>query len=138
MRNSFETAPLRLLEKVRTTDNCWLWKGCTDIGGYGQMSLTSKTHIQAHRLSFIMHKGIVPNEKDVIMHLCDNPPCTNPDHLELGNQSKNMSHAWKVHPYPRKDKCKKGHAYDMINSRGHNVCKTCANKTSEKWRIKNG
>ena len=137
MRDSFATSPLRLLEKVETTDNCWLWKGSTDFGGYGQIRVDKKL-IQAHRLSFIFHKGIVPTEKEVIMHLCDNPPCTNPKHLEIGNQSKNMIHAWDVHPYPRKERCRNGHAYNGLNSRGHHVCKICANKSFKKWRIKNG
>lgn len=136
-RNTFDTAPLRFISKVDVTKGCWIWKGCTDIGGYGQLRLGRKSLIQAHRLSAILHKGQFPKENEVIMHLCDNPPCVNPNHLKVGSQSENIQHARDIKLYPRKKKCFRGHEYSRIDSNGWNHCKICHNINATKWRNKN-
>lgn len=45
-----------------------------------------------------LHGGEVPAYKDaalkkVVMHSCDNPECTNPNHLSIGTQKENMHDA---------------------------------------------
>ena len=69
---------------------CWGWKGYIS-SGYANVKVGKKT-ILAHRLSYILHKGEIPNGM-VIMHRCDNKICTNPDHLELGTRSQNSKDA---------------------------------------------
>ena len=45
-----------------------------------------------HRVAYAQHNNI--DLEDIkglsVMHLCDNPPCVNPDHLRLGTQQDNM------------------------------------------------
>jgi len=48
--------------------------------------------VLAHRLSYQIHKGEIP-EGMVVMHSCDNPSCVNPDHLSIGTQSQNIKEA---------------------------------------------
>lgn len=59
---------------------CWIWIANSNKGGYGLVSYKGNIRL-AHRVSYELHKGPIP-EGLVIDHLCRNPFCINPDHLE--------------------------------------------------------
>lgn len=67
---------------------CWGWIGATDSFGYGQIHREGRVQT-AHRVVWQLVNGPIPN-KMCVLHRCDNPPCTNPDHLFLGTQRDNM------------------------------------------------
>lgn len=67
-------------------EGCWGWSGALDTAGYGMISIGGKLH-KASRYSYRIYKGD-PSGSNVL-HKCDNPICTNPDHLFLGSQSDN-------------------------------------------------
>lgn len=67
-------------------NGCWIWNGCRDKWGYGDLSWFNK-HIQAHRLAWKLLRGD-PGKLDCL-HKCNNPPCCNPDHLYLGTDLEN-------------------------------------------------
>lgn len=69
---------------------CWIWTG-SRRNGYGEVwdATRQSKFIYAHRLSYEMHFGSIPDDMD-ICHKCDNPPCVRADHLFLGTHLANV------------------------------------------------
>lgn len=71
-----------------TPQGCWEWNGQRDRQGYGQIWFDGRTR-KVPRLAYTTWVGGVPTEL-MVRHRCDNPPCLNPDHFELGTGLDNM------------------------------------------------
>jgi hypothetical protein len=76
----------------RGPDECWDWLGSTFIvGGYGYIRITTMSedrHIRAHRLSYELHYGRIPDDLHV-HHRCFNVICVNPNHLSAETNQMN-------------------------------------------------
>jgi hypothetical protein len=63
---------------------CWMWQRRLDSNGYGRLG-----HRWAHVAMYQAAKGPIPAGLE-LDHLCRNPPCVNPDHLEAISHTENI------------------------------------------------
>lgn len=72
---------------IRQGGQCWIWEGGLS-GGYGVFRIKGISR-RAHIISYEIHYGTIPSSL-LVLHKCDVKRCVNPDHLELGDYSKNL------------------------------------------------
>jgi hypothetical protein len=130
-----ESNTARFWARVAKGDGCWSWTGGTNRNGYGTLHMgghTIRKPWRAHRFSWVLHNGPIPDGLWVL-HKCDNPPCCNPAHLFLGDRRANMLDAAAKGRIcnvgrSRLTHCKRGHEFTSENTRlydGHRYCKQC-------------
>ena len=99
------SAEERYWRYVTKTDGCWIWGGSVADTGYGVHWTDEKRLVGAHRYSYELHRGPIPDGLPVD-HRCHNLDptcrelaqcphrrCVNPDHLEPVTQAENMRRA---------------------------------------------
>ena len=130
----------RFWEKVVRTEDCWNWIGSNNGVGYGEIRIDGKK-VYAHRWAYEDAKGKIPDGHQ-IDHLCKNPSCVNPEHLEAVTAKVNVRRGNAVGPKPerKKDYCSNGHLYSentyvRPDGRGRN-CEECVRTRSREWQRK--
>lgn len=124
----------RITARVKITGTCWIWQGALR-NGYGAIGIAGKT-LYTHRLMYELRIGPIPDDL-VIDHLCRNPPCCNPDHMEAVTRGQNVLRGDRGRG-TRVTQCHRGHPYTpdntYVNPKGHRVCRTCKKAREQQYR----
>lgn len=83
----------RFWEQVIISESCWIWNGRI-TRGYGYLlSGFNHGYVKAHRASWLIHFGPIPDGL-CVLHDCpdgDNSRCIRPSHLWLGTRVENVA-----------------------------------------------
>lgn len=128
----------RFMRKVsHTPKGCWEWTGSRMRGKYnhGQFSVNGRT-VLAHRFAYETLVGPIP-EGLKLDHLCRNPCCVNPAHLEPVTLLENLRRGMRSNQNRDKICCLRGHPYDEDNTyvdrRGYRSCRACHREVNRAW-----
>lgn len=80
--------PTRIVDKIDTEGICWEWTAARDSNDYGRVRWEGSAAL-AHKVIWELLVGPVPEGLE-LDHLCRNPPCVNPDHLEPVTHAENI------------------------------------------------
>lgn len=138
--SAYRPAEDRFWAKVAksTPGACWEWTASLKTTGYGQFNDGHGRIRSAHRFAYELVFGPVP-EGLVLDHLCRNPRCCNPAHLEVVTQRENIMRSPTAPPAlnAQKSHCKRNHPLSGDNLRirlrpnrlPERVCRTCSGWT---------
>lgn len=120
--------------------SCWTWTRGKTRRGYGQIHFRGKNR-PAHRLAYELFIGPIPEHLH-LDHLCENPSCVYPGHLEPVPPQVNLvrSTTTIAGSNARKTHCPHGHEFTPANTRvdpkGSRRCRTCC--AAQIYAVRNG
>jgi len=136
------SAEIAFWEHVEKTETCWIWRGYLQ-NGYGYFAAgETRKWTRASGYAYRLLVGPVPDGL-VLDHLCKNPPCVNPAHLEpvtqqinvLRSEGRAAKNAGKTH-------CPAGHEYTpentYISKQRTRGCVICRRQRSQEWNRRVG
>ena len=150
---SFSEAEAKFWARVRKTSycpvaglpggGCWLWTGAlkssrhdSKAGGYGNFHPTTYGAANAHKFSYVLLVGPVPDGL-VLDHLCRVRRCVNPQHMEPVTNQENLLRG---DGFPainaRKTHCQAGHPLAgenlSVTLQGRR-CRICHRAANARW-----
>ena len=135
----------RFTRKIDTSGDCWKWTGCVIRTGYGAVWASSERRTAgAHRVAYELFVGPIPKGRQ-LDHLCRNPRCVRPDHLEPVTPRENTLRGTSfAAENARKTHCHRGHEYTPENTYLYKRngrwrdCRACMRAHRFAYRLKNG
>ncbi len=126
---------------------CWPWTGPKDWDGYGLFGVWDpsgrrRTTLRAHRVSYQLVYGTLPDNLGLDHYLCDDPGCVRPNHLRPATDRENTLRGNSPPAQnARKTRCLRGHPFNerntWVRSDGSRACRPC-NRTRKQIRRLNG
>ncbi len=117
---------------------CWIWIGWKNEKGYGRFVPHPRKNgpcqsVFAHQFSYRETYGVIPENMEPD-HLCRNPSCVNPSHLET------VTHQENIRRGKHRDLCPSGHKFDeentYVNPKGWRLCRQCHRDREKKCQLK--
>jgi HNH endonuclease len=138
------TVEERFWARVQKTETCWLWIGADNGSGYGRFYPAPRQSVAAHRFAYELLVGPIP-EGLQLDHLCRNPPCVNPAHLEpVTNRENSLRGISPLADNARKTHCPRGHSlldpenvYRWPGYFHRRYCRTCNQLRVQEHRARN-
>lgn len=129
----------RFWSRIHADGICWEWQGNKNTQGRGQFYANGRQH-QAHRVAYEILVGPVPDGLE-LDHLCRNPICANPDHLEPVTHRENILRGYNpAAANARKTHCKRGHPFDEVNTYhrrdGNRDCRQCIRDANRRHKAR--
>ena len=120
--------------KVNKSEGCWEWTGARQPAGYGTVRVLNRTCL-AHRVAYESLVGPIPDGLH-LDHLCRNPSCVNPAHLEPVTNRENITRGLCA---VRGTHCKRGHEFTPENTynvpkTGQRQCRECVRLHAARYR----
>lgn len=119
-----------------TPGACMPWTAYRDRRGYGKINMGGRRgRVEfAHRISYRALIGDIPDHL-VLDHLCRNPSCVRPDHLEPVTPRENVQRGVGGQHHASKTHCPAGHPYEGANlyvrtlpsGTKNRICRSCKN-----------
>ena len=127
----------RFFARVVEDGDCWRWVGAQRPDGYGNFIGGDGRTWAAHRWAYEFFIGPIPDGLH-LDHLCRNPSCVNPWHLDPVTAAVNNS---RIPPENRRqpnELCRRGHPMTpdnvRVNARGGRCCLTCRREYERNWQ----
>ena len=79
--------PIRPIDYTINDNGCWVWNWSVHPKGYATVQVNGRAR-KAHRVAYELANGPIPAGQ-IIRHLCGNPSCINPEHLQAGTITEN-------------------------------------------------
>lgn len=132
----------RFLSQVETTSGCWTWRGFLNDGGYGRFTIMGEP-VYAHRFSHEHFVGAIPDGFEVD-HLCKNPGCVRPSHLEaVAPRVNNLRSSSRAAENARRTHCVNGHelvgenvAITVSGGVRRRRCRVCSRLRTAEWKAR--
>lgn len=97
-----------IADRIDASGDCWEWTGSKNGDGYGTVQAEGRVQ-GSHRVVWKALVGPIPKGQ-TLDHLCRNPGCVNPDHLELVTHQENVLRGYNpMAQQSRRTHCVNGH-----------------------------